>query len=322
MRFLVTGGLGVNGAWVLRALLGKGHEVSVFENRSDTSLIEDIADRVEVFVGDLRNVDDVSTAVSKLQPKCIIHLAAFVDCERSPQAAIEVNIGGTANLCAAAATAGVQRIVYTSTKGVYAPATGEYGYPTYEAIVEEYTREPTTMYGITKLAGEKVMEWYGRTAGLEVVSLRFATIFGPGRLQRHAGTINTYSTMVELPASGQPFTVKHGGDERDGMIYVLDVADAITTVALAPEPPRHLVYNVAGGDPISLRDYAAAIRRIIPGAQVEAGPGLDPMSYGEGSPYYMAVDGSRFEEEFEWRHRYDLDRAIEHYYELVKARAS
>lgn len=322
MRLLVTGGLGVNGAWLLRRLLDKGHDVAVFENRPDTSLIEDIEDRVEIFVGDLRHADEVTTAVSKVQPSCVIHLAAFVDCERFPQAAIEVNVGGTANLCRAAADAGVKRVVYTSTKGVYAPATGPYGYPTYEAITEDYPSEPTTMYGISKLAGEKVMEWYGRTTGLEVVSLRFATIFGPGRLQRHAGAVNTYSSMVELPTTGEPFTVEHGGDERDGMVYVLDVADAIATVALAPGPFRHLAYNVAGGDPVSLTDYAAAIRRIIPGAQVDVGAGLDPMSYGEDMPYYMAIEDSRFAEEFGWRHRYDLDRAIEHYYQLVKARTS
>jgi UDP-glucose 4-epimerase len=125
-----------------------------------------------------------------------------------------------------------------------------------------------------------------------------------------------------LPASGRPFSVEHGGDERDGMIYVLDVADAIATIALVPAPLRHVVYNVSGGDPVSLSDFAAAIRRIVPGAQVDVGPGLDPMNYGEGTPYYMAIDGSRFEAEFGWRARYDLDGAIEHYYELVKARES
>jgi UDP-glucose 4-epimerase len=322
VRVLVTGGLGVNGAWVLRSLLEKGHEVAVFENRPDTSLIEDVADRVEVAVGDLRDAEQLNAAVSRLTPECIIHLAAFVDCERIPQTAIEVNIGGVANLCAAAVDAGVKRVVYTSTKGVYAPARGTYGHPSYDAITEDFPREPTTMYGITKLAGEKVLEWYGRTTDLEVVSLRFATIFGPGRLQRHAGTINTYSSMIELPATGQPFVVEHGGDERDGVLYVLDVADAIAAVTLADEPPRQPAYNVAGGDPVSMKDFAAAIRGVIPDADLQVGPGLDPMRYGPAGPYYMALDGSRFQEEFGWRHRYDLGAAIEHYTRLVQARSA
>ena len=158
---------------------------------------------------------------------------------------------------------------------------------------------------------------------LECVSLRFATIFGPGRLQRHAGSINTYSSMIELPASRLPFVVERGGDEKDGLIYVLDVADAIANVALTPDRLRHRVYNVSGGEPVSNDGLCGpAIRRVIPDAQLEVGPGLDPMGYGDVGPYYMALDSSRMKEEFARRPRYDLAAAIEHYYLLVTSRAS
>jgi UDP-glucose 4-epimerase len=317
MRLLVTGGLGVNGSWVVRELLGRGHEVAVFENRADTSLIEDVAARVELVVGDIRVADELTGAVARLRPDCIVHIAGFVDCEQDPHTAIAVNVGGTAGVCAAAVAAGVKRVVFTSSKAVYAPATGERGYPAYEPIPEDDDRRPTGMYGITKVAAENVLEWYGRRFDVECVSLRFATIFGPGRLQRHAGPVNTYSSMIELPATGRAFTLEHGGDERDDIIYVLDVADAIATVALAPKPLRHQAYNVAAGSAVSMSDFAAAIRRVIPGAALDVGPGLNPMKMEDS--YYMALDGTRMKEEFGWRPRYDLDRAIRHYYEVVKA---
>ncbi|GAA3794000.1 NAD-dependent epimerase/dehydratase family protein [Amycolatopsis tucumanensis] len=318
MRFLVTGGLGVNGAWVVRELLGRGHEVAVFESRDDTSLIEDVADRVELVVGDIRDADGFTDAALRLRPDCVIHLAAFVDCERDPHTAIAVNVGGTAAVCAAAVAAGARRVVYTSSKAVYAPATGKRGFPTYEAVREDDELRPTGMYGITKAAAENVVAWYGRNSQVECVSLRFATIFGPGRLQRHAGPINTYSSMVELPASGRGFTIEQGGDERDDIIYVLDVADAIACVALAPGPLRHQAYNVAAGHPVSMHGFADAIRRVIPGAALDVGPGLNPMQMADS--YYMALDGTRMEEEFGWRPRYDPDRAIRHYHELVRTR--
>ncbi|SFW86699.1 NAD-dependent epimerase/dehydratase family protein [Amycolatopsis australiensis] len=320
MRVLVTGGSGVNGSWVVRDLVGRGHETAVFENRADTTLIADVVADVEFVVGDVGDPGQLAETVTRLRPDCIIHLAAFVDCERDPHRAISVNVGGTASVCAAAVAAGVRRVVYTSSKAVYAPATGERGFPGYAPVAEDSELHPTGMYGISKLAAENVMAWYGRNHGLDCVSLRFATIFGPGRLQRHAGPINTYSSMIELPASGRPFTVDHGGDERDDIIYVLDVADAITTVALAPEPLRHPAYNVAAGRPVSMREFAAAIRRVIPGAALEVGPGTDPMSMPD--PYYMALDGARLEEELGWRPRFDLDRAIRHYHELVQSRRS
>ncbi|GAA5039459.1 NAD-dependent epimerase/dehydratase family protein [Thermocatellispora tengchongensis] len=317
---MVTGGLGVNGSWVVRELLGRGHEVAIVENRADTSLIEDVAEKVELVVGDICDGEELTRAVSRLRPECIIHLAAFVDCESNPGTAISVNVGGTAAVCAAAVAAGVRRVVYTSSKAVYAPATGKHGFPAYEPISEDDDLRPVGMYGITKAAAENVMEWYGRNSAVECVSLRFATVFGPGRLQRHSGPINTYSSMIELPASGRAFTVEQGGDERDDIIYVLDVADAVACVALAPEPPRHHAYNVAGGRAVSVRDFADAIRRVIPEAALEVGPGLNPMKM-EAS-YYMALDGTRMEEEFGWRPRYDVDRAIRHYCELVKSRLS
>ncbi|WP_021591385.1 MULTISPECIES: NAD-dependent epimerase/dehydratase family protein [Actinomadura] len=320
MRVMVTGGLGVNGAWVVRALLARGHEVAVFENRDDTSLIEDVAAKVEVVIGDICDAGHLTDAVSRLRAECVIHLAACVDCERDPDKAISVNVGGTAKVCAAAVAAGVRRVVYTSSKAVYAPAIGERGFPAYTPVREDDDLRPTGMYGITKAAAENVLAWYGRNADIECVSLRFATVFGPGRLQRHAGSINTYSSMIELPTSGRAFTLEHGGDERDDIIYVVDVADAIVRVASAPAPLRHRAYNVAHGCTVSINDFAAAIRRVIPGAVLDVGPGTDPMNMPD--PYYMALDGARMEEEFGWRPRFDLDSAIRHYHEFVRSRPS
>lgn len=318
MRVMITGGLGVNGAWLVRELLGRGHEVAVLENRDDTSLIEDVAERVEVVIGDITDADGTNAAVAGFGPDAVVHLAAMVDCDRFPQAAVSVNVTGTVNICAAAAAAGVKRLVHTSTKGVYTPGTGELGHPTYAPIAEDTHVGPIGMYGITKRAAEDVVDWCGRTTEVECVNLRFGTIFGPGRLQRHAGSINTYSSMVELPARGEPFVLEHGGDEGDDIVYVLDVADAIATVVLAPDRLRHPTYNIAHGSVLTMNEYAAAIRRVIPGAALEVGPGLNPMDYVD--PYYMALDGSRIADELGWRPQYDADRAVQHYYDLVSAR--
>ncbi|GAA2898018.1 NAD-dependent epimerase/dehydratase family protein [Pseudonocardia halophobica] len=320
MRVMVTGGLGVNGAWVVRELLDRGHEVGILEARDDTSLIDDVKDRVELVVADVRDAGQVVEATAKLAPEAVVHLAAFVDCDRDPQLAIAVNVGGTANVCAAAVAARVRRVVYTSTKGVYGPSVGDRGHPTYAPIPEHGKRVSRDIYPITKAAAEDVLWWYGRTTELEVAAMRFATIYGPGKLARHGGEgfgrqISLYSSMLELPAAGRPFAVERGADERNDLVYVLDVADAIATVALAPEPLQHNAYNVTGGEPVSTAAYAAAIRRLIPGADLRVGPGLDPM--GMGAPYYTRLDGSRMATEFGWQPRYDLERALRDYRDRV-----
>jgi UDP-glucose 4-epimerase len=179
------------------------------------------------------------------------------------------------------------------------------------------------MYDITKTAAEDVLNWYGRTTDLECVILRFSTIYGPGKLQRHGGLagfgqqISTYSSMIELPASGRPFVLDHGGEERDDLIYVLDVADAVGLVVSAAAPLRHRAYNVSSGRATSLGEFAGSIRRVIPDAVLDVGPGLNPMDAKESA--YMVLDGTRMEEEFGWRPSYDPERAIRHYHEHVKA---
>ncbi|GAA1734251.1 NAD-dependent epimerase/dehydratase family protein [Aeromicrobium alkaliterrae] len=320
MRVMVTGGLGVNGAWLARDLIGGGHEVSVIETRDDTSLLPDVADQVEVVLGDITDTDGLSTAVQKLAPDVIVHLAAFVDCERSPQVAVDVNVKGTANVAAAAAAAGVRRVVYTSSKAVYAPATGHLGHPTYTPIGEDEHLGPTGMYGITKKAGEDVLAWYGRNTDVECVSLRFGTIFGPGRLQRHAGPINTYSSLIEIPASGQPFTLERGGEEGDDLVYLLDVADAISTVVLAPDPLRHTAYNIAAGRVTTLNQIGDAVRAAVPDADLTIGQGLNPME--QPDPYYIALDGSRIADELGWRPRFDIPSAVDHFVGLVRERTA
>jgi UDP-glucose 4-epimerase len=323
MRVLVTGGLGVNGAWVVRELLGRGHEVVVFENREDLSLVEDVAERIEVVVGDVRDGAALAAAMGGAQ--CVVHLAAFVDCDRDPHTAIGVNIGGTAQVCAAAAAAGVRRVVFTSSKAVYGPTTGKRGHPTYEPITEDDTRLPRGMYDITKTAAEDVLDWYGRMTPVECVGLRFSTIYGPGKLQRHGaatgiGLVSVYSAMIELPAAGRPFALEQGGEERDDLLYVLDVADAIATVAEAPGPLRHRAYNVSSGRALSLAEFAEVIRRVVPDAELRVGPGLNPM--GAAEPAYMVLDPTRIETELGWRARFDPERAVRHYHGLVRERRS
>lgn len=322
MRVMVTGGLGVSGAWVLRDLVQRGHDVLVFENRNDATLIADIASSVQVVVGDVRDVEALTAAASGFGAERMIHLAAFVDCERDPHTAVDVNVGGTAAVCAAAISAGVGRLVYTSSKGVYGPSLGERGYPNYSAVAEYDALHPRGLYDITKRAAEDVVAWYRRTSGVEMVSMRFATIFGPGKLQRHgtsAGfgmSISVYDALVEGPAAGEPFRLDHGGDERNDLIYLLDVADAINTVAFAPTALAKDVYNVSSGGTTSTAELADAVRRVLPSADIELGDGLDPM----GIPYYTALDGSRLREELGWSARYGLDEAVRHYVDYVRGR--
>lgn len=310
MRSLVTGGLGVNGSWVTRRLVGLGHEVVVLDARDDRSLVPDVADDIGVEIADVSDAEQVRAVVAQHRPQRIVHMAAVIIADADPVTAIRVNIGGTAAVCEAAVEEGVQRVVYTSSRAVYGSLTGPHGNPHYAPITEDQPLRPVGLYDVTKVSAEELGRWYARKRGLDFVALRFATIFGPGKLQRHGG-FGMVSSMIELPAAGEPVDLAHGGDERDDLIYVSDVADAVVAATLAANPLPRGAYNIGTGRVVSLHDLAEAVRDAVPGATIRIGPGLDPM--GAGTGYYGALDSSRAHAELGWKPQFTLSSAVAHY---------
>lgn len=314
MRVLVTGGFGVNGSWVVRELVARGDDVVVLENRDDRSLLPDLGDGFSLELADVSDVEQVGSVVERYRPDTVVHMAAIIGAGADPVAAVGVNIAGTTAVCEAAARAGVPRVVQTSSRAAYGALTGMHGHPRYVPVTEDHPRHPVGLYDVTKLAGEEIGGWYRRARGLEFVSLRFATIFGPGKLQRHGG-FSTYSSMIELPAAGLPVRLPRGGDERDDVLYVADVATAVVAAATAPDPLPHDVYNIGWGSTVSLHDLADAVRAAVPGADIEIGPGLDPM--GMDASYYGALDSSRALADLGWRPVYALPEAVRHYLDAL-----
>lgn len=310
MQVLVTGGFGVNGSWVVRRLVERGHDVVVVENRDDRSLVPDVADAVTVDLGDVADADRMREVLQRHRPEVVVHMAAVIGAGADPLTGVAVNIGGTAAVCQAAVEAGVARVVYTSSRAVYGALQGRHAHPEYQPITEDHPRRPVGLYDVTKLSSEELGGWWARNHGIEFVSLRFATIFGPGKLQRHGG-FSTYSSMIELPAAGRPVRLERGGDERDDVIYVDDVADAVVAAVLTPGPLPHDAYNIGTGSTVSLHDLADAVRAAVPGAELDIGPGLDPM--GMGASYYGALDSTRARVDLGWAPRYSLPAAVRHY---------
>lgn len=180
----------------------------------------------------------------------VIHLAAQPGVRDSwDQFSIYVdhNIHGTQQMLEAAMAHGVRRVVYASSSSVYGEAPT---YPTDESALTE----PRSPYGITKLAGERLAVAYAHERGLSTVSLRYFTVFGPRQrpdmaIQRLIGAAIEQTTF---PMFGD------GSQIRD-FTYVTDVARANALAALRPNVPAGSVFNVCGGQPITLQDVVDAV---------------------------------------------------------------
>ena len=152
---------------------------------------------------------------------------------------------GLVNVLEAARALDVKRVVFTSAKGVYGPVTGEYGSPTWKPMSEDLPAKPKRIYNSAKFMGENVCTYYNDNMGIETVSLRFASTYGPGKTARH-GPMAVMSRIVENPAHGLPFKLEQGGDDKDDFIYNKDSALGIYLATVA-DKMKSRVFNIGTG---------------------------------------------------------------------------
>lgn len=320
MKVLITGGMGVIGAEATRKFVREGHRPVVFARHREDRLVGDIVDDIDFEAGDILDMPRLLGVIKQHGVTHIVHAAAFVGAmsAANPALGIQVNVLGTVNVLEAARLFDIHRVVYTSAKGIYGPFVGAYGPPTYRQVPEDMPKDPQRIYDSAKLMAERTVLYYADTFGIDVAILRFSTTYGPGKTTRH-GKMGVTSQIVEAPFNGVPFRLPHGGDARDDFIYNKDSALGIYLATVAEAVPSR-VYNIGSGEPASLNDIAAAVRRRIPGADIEIGPGDNFL----GMPYqpHGIYDMTRASEELGFRREYDIERAVADYVDsLARMRA-
>jgi len=311
VKVLITGGMGVIGAETSRKFVKEGHRPVIFARHRDDSLIGDIIDKVDVELGDILDMPRILQAIKKHKVTHIVHSAAFVGAvsAANPALSIQVNVLGLVNVLEAARALDVQRVVFTSAKGVYGPIIGEYGAPIYKPMPEDMPKNPKRVYDSGKFIGENVCIYYHDNMGLETVSLRFASTYGPGKTARH-GPMAVMSRIVENPAHGLPFKLEQGGDDKDDFIYNKDSALGIYLATVAA-PRKSRVFNIGTGTGVTLRDFEKVIKKHIPNAVMDIGGGLN--FYGFAYPATGIYDITRAKDELGYKPEYDLDRGIADY---------
>jgi UDP-glucose 4-epimerase len=219
MKVLVTGGGGFIGSNLVALLLGEGHEVAVLDDFS-SGYRENLAGltRVRVVEGDVRDPAAVERAVAGAE--VVFHLAASVGNARAiadPILDSEVNVIGTLRVLEAARGAGVRKVVFSSSAGIF-------GELRTLPIREDHPVEPDSPYGASKLAAEKHCLLYARLYDLECVCLRYFNVYGPN--QRYDAYGNVVPIFATKMLRGEPLTVFGDGEQTRDFVNVRDVARA------------------------------------------------------------------------------------------------
>jgi UDP-glucose 4-epimerase len=314
VNILVTGGLGVNGCWVTRQLLELGHRPIVYDTRADFSPLKDMADRIELVVGDVLDFPRLVKTIKDYRVERVCHLAAMYPepADANPVRGFEVNALATVYILEAARIMGLDRVVYTSSYGALSVLGERHRYPTYAPVSEDHPAYPAHggVYGASKVASELMGHVYKNLYDLDFVALRFAAIFGPGKGDPRHGLMGyAWSQMVDNAMLGIPTRYERGGDERQDMIYSRDVAHSVVLGCLAAKSSlKHQLFHVASGRGYTLHDFAAAVNQVFPDAQIQIGPGTNPRA-GIGS-LYLVFDISRAQEELGYAPRFTLPEAV------------
>lgn len=275
-RFLVTGGTGFVGAWVVRDLVARGHDVRVFDLRPNPSHLDFVAPGlsagVECVAGDIRDGAAVRAAMAGCDRA--IHLAGVmtVDCARDPIAGAMINLIGSLNMFEAAIAEGLPGLAYVSTAGVFGPT-------------DPVNPRPATHYGAFKLAIEGSARAYLADRGFPSVGFRPYIVYGPGE---SSGIAAGPSIALRAAHDGRPATIRFSG--RVGFVHVEEVAAAF--VAAAETPPEGAESWVLAGETAEMDAFLAALRAEVPGADiaVEGPPLRIPPEIGAGPrPAFLAA---------------------------------
>ena len=303
---LVTGGLGFIGSHTVRSLLDLGEGCVLVQRRAAGAPAGLDGAQVAVEQADITDLTALLDVGTRHKITGIVHLAGSMPWPPSsdqPVAAARKALDGLFNVMEAAQAWGVQRVGVASTIGVYGGLTAE------GPLREDMPLPMTSRHVIPafKKIGELLADYLAGATGLDIVSYRIGAIWGPGG--RVASPFFAAPQLVHAAVRGAAPDLSllrspvYAEDVLD-LCYVKDCGRAIALLQLADQL-SYRTYNVASGRATANAEVIAAIKKVIPDAQVELPAG------GTGQPNYLDI--TRIHADTGYQPGYDTERATADY---------
>ena len=256
MRVAVTGGAGYIGSTLAVRLLERGDDVVSVDDESlgyyGHLKRHKQGEKAECVVGDIRDLDLLVEEWRGCD--AVAHLAALpglVRCNEHPKEAVSVNVYGTYQVMEAARRLDIGRVVFCSSASTY-------GVPVQMPVTEEHPQRPLNLYGVTKVAGEQIVNTSWDNHGIETVNLRFGNIYGVGVYTRWGTVIPKF---VNQGMSGEPLTVYGDGEYSRDFVHVQDISEAMM-LALTKQGVGGETFNV-GGETLTVNQIADIVKEEI-----------------------------------------------------------
>ena len=313
MNILLTGGAGYIGSHLIVSLKSAGHECVVYDNLSTGNAAA--VREAELIVGDIRDLEKLTTTLKSKAIDAVIHLAAYIDAAESvenPDKYFRNNTVGGLTLLEAMQAAGVKKMVFSSTAAVY-------GIPEHIPISETDRTEPINPYGASKLCVEYMMRGFAQAYNMGFVSLRYFNVAGAlpdGSIgEAHQPETHLIPRVLEV-ALGKSDKITIFGDDYDtpdgtcirDYIHVVDLCSAHVLALDAIETGKVKVFNLGNGEGFSVKQVIETCREIT-GEEIPAQ--IAPRRAGD--PPRLVASCKKAEEELGWKRKYpDLKTIISH----------
>jgi nucleoside-diphosphate-sugar epimerase len=253
---------------------------------------------------DVTDAPALAAVVARHRITQVYQLAAVLSAtgESQPLLAWNVNMRGLLNVLELGRQGVLERIFWPSSIAAFGPGTPA------DAAPQTTVMDPTTVYGISKLAGERWCAWYHARYGVDVRSLRYPGLISwktpPG-----GGTTDYAVEIFHAALSGAPFTCCLDAEQALPMMYMPDALRA--TIELMDAPPGAITqrgsYNLAAMS-FTPRQIAAAIGRRIPAFAVRYAPDFRQAI---AASWPRSIDDTAARSDWGWQARYDLEHTVD-----------
>lgn len=299
-KVVVTGGAGFIGSHLTKQLAAYGYRVTVFDNLQlsygQLTNLKDIQADIEYTYGDVCNFDDVLRTVK--DAKFVFHLAAISHlpiCQANPLKCFRANYGGTLNVLEAARVSNVETVIFAGTDHIY-------GHQASIPISEDCPYHPEDAYALSKTEGVRLCLLYHRAYGLDVRILVSGNVFG-----EHQDSSKVVPIFIQQALRNEPLSVDGGMQTRD-FYYVGNLVNAYILVATSSGLASGEVFNVGGGDEISILNLA---ERIIEACHSRSALESRKYRYSDNSNSRLLLDRSKIERVLGYREEIGFATGLE-----------
>jgi len=309
MNVLITGGTGNLGSRLAIPLVQRGDRVVAFDIRAEPHFDSAEFREAQVVVGDLADRHRVLGVVREHHIESIFHLGAVLSssAEENPYDAWRANMDGMVNVLDAARFGGARRVVFSSTIATYGSHGGE-------LLTEDAPQWPVSLYGVTKVAGERLGVYYHHQFGLDFRAIRLPAVIAA---RGSSGGASAYvSAAFEQSVFKGAYEFYVNPTTRAPMLYIADAVRGFLDLHDAPAKDlTRRVYNIAGISP-SAEELAQAIRKLLPKVQLIYRP--DPLKCAIVESWPDRIDDSEARKDWGWDSTWNLERTTDEVIEVLR----